>query len=161
MGIRRQGWQWSIADLGNLPPKDLNLLENRPQSVFYSGIGDATIHGRNYTKADQFLVLQYIGSTPGVYGAGAAWVPGGYVNIRIGTTMYYQTLDGRDYVGMSGTSAPYPITNSDSPVMKNWIPIEIPPGTDWDVTYYLANALVPITEDFPNLPVTDFVIDSI
>jgi hypothetical protein len=147
MGIRRQGWQWSIADLGNLPPKDLNLLENRPQSVFYSGIGDATIHGRNYTKADQFLVLQYVGSTPGVWGAGVNWVPGGYVNIRIGTTMYYQTLDGRDYVGMSGTSAPYPITNSDSPVMKNWIPIEIPPGTDWDVTYFLT--------------VSDFTIDSI
>ena len=65
MSVRRQGWQWGIADLGNLPAK-IKDLEASPQSVFYSGIGDATLLNRNRTKADEFIVLQYVGSTPGV-----------------------------------------------------------------------------------------------
>ena len=73
MSIRRQGFQWVVADLGNLPPKDIELLENRPQSVFYSKIGSATITNRLTTKGDEFLVLQYIGSTPGIYGLGNNW----------------------------------------------------------------------------------------
>jgi|TARA_R110000824_G_scaffold117025_2_gene268781 hypothetical protein len=157
MSIRRQGWDWGISDLGNLPAK-FKELETSPQSVFYSGIGDATLLNRNRTKDDQFIVLQYVGSTPGVYGNGENWVPGGYVNIRIGTTFYYETLDGRDGVGMSGTAAPYPISTSASPVLKNWIPIEIPPGTDWDVTYYLSNAMISITEDFPETPISTWTV---
>jgi len=65
------------------------------------------------------------------------------------STAYYQTLDGRDAQGITGTAAPFPISTSDSPVMKNWIPIEIPPGTNWNITYFLANALVEPIEDFP------------
>lgn len=149
MAIRRQGFLWEVADLGNLPPKDLETLENRPTSVFYSKIGTATVTNRLRTKPDEFIVLQYLGSTPGVYGIGNNWVPGGYVNIVVESTAYYQTLDGRDAQGITGTAAPFPISTSDSPVMKNWIPIEIPPGTNWNITYFLANALVEPIEDFP------------
>ena len=59
---------------------------------------------------------------------------------------------------MSGTAAPYPISTRASPVLKNWIPIEIPPGTDWDVTYYLSNAMISITEDFPETPVSTLTV---
>ena len=59
MSIRRQGWDWGISDLGNLPAK-FKELETSPQSVFYSGIGDATLLNRNRTKDDQFIVLQYV-----------------------------------------------------------------------------------------------------
>ena len=38
MPIRRQGFEWEITDLGNLPPKRLADLEN-PQSIFVSGFG--------------------------------------------------------------------------------------------------------------------------
>lgn len=75
MAIRRQGFQWEVADLGNLPPKELSLLENTPQSVFYSKIGTATISNRLRTKPDEFIVLQYFGSTPGIWGIGNDWVP--------------------------------------------------------------------------------------
>ena len=160
MSVRRQGWEWAVSDIGNLPAK-IKELEADPQSVFYSGIGDAVLRNRNTTKSNEFLVLQYVGSSPGIYGRGANWKPGGFVNIRIGTSLYYQTLDGRDAEGMSGTAAPYPITTSDSPTLKNWIPIEIPPGTDWDITYFLSNALVPITEDFPQLPISTYTVTSI
>ena len=62
MSIRRQGWEWAISDLGNLPAK-IKQLEVRPQSVFYSGIGDATQVNRNRTGDDEYIVLQYVGST--------------------------------------------------------------------------------------------------
>lgn len=68
MAIRRQGFQWEVADLGNIPPKQLDLLEKTPQSVFYSKIGTATIKNRLRTKANEFVVLQYFGSTPGLWG---------------------------------------------------------------------------------------------
>ena len=92
---------------------------------------------------------------------GRDWKPGGFVNIRIGTTAYYQTLDGRDSQGLTGTAAPYPISTTASPVLKNWIPIQIPPGTDWDITYFLGNALVPLTEDFPQLPISSFSVTEV
>ena len=164
MSIRRQGWEWAVSDLGNLPAK-IKQLEVRPQSVFYSQIGDATQVNRNRTGDDEYLVLQYVGSSPGNWGGfnnkGRNWKPGGFVNIRIGTTAYYQTLDGRDSQGLTGTAAPYPISTSASPVLKNWIPIQIPPGTDWDITYFLGNALVPLTEDFPQLPISSFTVTEV
>ena len=149
MAIRRQGFQWEVADLGNIPPKQLDLLEKTPQSVFYSKIGTATIKNRLRTKANEFVVLQYFGSTPGLWGTGNNWVPGGYVNFVVGTTSYFLDPDGRPAVGLSGTAAPYSITLADQPMDPTGWQIEIPPGTDWDITYFIANALVEPIEDFP------------
>ena len=149
MAIRRQGFQWEVADLGNIPPKQLDLLETTPQSVFYSKIGTATIKNRLRTKANEFVVLQYFGSTPGLWGIGNNWVPGGYVNFVVGTTSYFLDPDGRPAVGLSGTAAPYSITLADQPMDPAGWQIEIPPGTDWDITYFIANALVEPIEDFP------------
>jgi hypothetical protein len=149
MAIRRQGFQWEVSDLGNLPPKELSLLENTPQSVFYSKIGTATIANRLRTKPDEFIVLQYFGSTPGIWGIGNDWVPGGYLNFVVGTTSFFLDPDGRPAVGLSGSAAPYPITLADRPMDPKGWQIEIPPGTDWDITYFLANALVEPIEDFP------------
>lgn len=149
MSVRRQGFQWSIEDLGNLPPKDLNLLENLPQSVFYSKIGTATIKNRLHTKADEFVVLEYFGSTPGLWGVGNQWVPGGYLNFVVGTTSYFVDPDGRPAVGLSGSAAPFPITYRYQPSFGNNFQIEIPPGTDWDITYFLSNAMIEPIEDFP------------
>jgi hypothetical protein len=149
MAIRRQGFQWEVADLGNIPPKQLDLLEKTPQSVFYSKIGTATIKNRLRTKANEFVVLQYFGSTPGLWGVGNNWVPGGSVNFVVGTTSYFLDPDGRPAVGLSGTAAPYSITLADQPMDPAGWQIEIPPGTDWDITYFIANALVEPIEDFP------------
>ncbi len=107
MSMRRQGYEWTVEDLGNLPPKRLADLET-PQSVFFSGIGDATLKNRQRTSADEFYVIHYFGSTPGLYGTGADWVPGGYVNFTLGTTAYFLYPDGRPGVGVSGDAQPYP-----------------------------------------------------
>ena len=64
MSIRRQGWEWAISDLGNLPAK-IKQLEVGPQSVFYSGFGDATQVNRIRTGDDEYFFLQYVGSTSG------------------------------------------------------------------------------------------------
>ena len=82
MSMRRQGFEWEVADLGNLPPKRLAELET-PQSVFYSKLGTATLKNRQRTSDDEYLVINYFGSTPGIYGKGKDWVPGGYVNFTI------------------------------------------------------------------------------
>lgn len=148
MPIRRQGFQWEIVDLGNLPPKRLEDLEN-PQSIFVSGFGNATLKKRNTTGDDQFIVIQYFGSTPGVWpSTGDNWVPGGYVNIDIETTSYFLNPDGTQSKGVSGTLAPYPIQPDFAPAFSQYLPVEIPPNTNWDIKYLISNALVDPTEDF-------------
>jgi hypothetical protein len=153
MSMRRQGYEWFVADLGNLPPKRLSELET-PQSVFFSGIGDATLKNRQRTSSDEFYVIHYFGSSPGIYGVAENWVPGGYVNFTLGTSSYFKNPDGLPGVGVSGDAQPYPITISDSPVFVGAWHIEIPPDTDWDFTYFLSNAIVQTIDLFPLSPRT-------
>ena len=158
MSMRRQGYEWTVEDLGNLPPKRLADLET-PQSVFFSGIGDATLKNRQRTSADEFLVIHYFGSTPGIYGTGADWVPGGYVNFTLGTTAFFLYPDGRPGVGVSGAAQPYPVTIGTSPVFVGAWHIEIPPDTDWDFTYFLSNAMVRTVDLFPLTPTYTWTMD--
>ena len=78
MAVRRQAYEWLVSDLGNLPPKRLAEL-TVPQSIFYSQLGTATLKNRQRTRDDEFIVIQYFGSTPGNYpnsgnGLGAWWL---------------------------------------------------------------------------------------
>ena len=141
-----------VEDLGQLPPKRLELLSTTPQSIFVSGIGNATLKARLHTKDTEYIVIKYFGSTPGIYGTGNAWVPAGYVNFSIGTTTYFKDPDNRPSLGLSGTAAPFPVSNDYGPAFKAEFDIEVPPGTDWDVTYFIANAMVEPVELFPKEP---------
>ncbi len=152
MSVRRQGYEWSVEDIGQLPIKRLELLSQSPQSVFTSGIGNATISSRLHTKDTEYIVIKYFGSTPGIYGTGNEWVPAGYVNFSIETTTYFKDPDGRPSLGLSGSSAPFPITTNYGPAFKAEFDIEIPPGTDWDITYFIANSMVDAVELFPTSP---------
>jgi hypothetical protein len=150
MAIRRQGFEWQVRDLGQLPVKRLEELSNSPQSIFISGIGNATITKRNCTANDEFLVLQYTGSSPGIWpNSGNNWKPRGYINFVVETTAYFVNPDGLPAEGMPGSALPYPITTAFSPVITDYIPIEIPPDTNWDITYFLGNSLVEPIETFP------------
>jgi len=156
MSIRRQAYQWEIADLGQLPPKRLGEL-TKPQSIFTSGFGNATLKARLRTKPTEYLVIKYFGSTPGIYGTGNDWVPGGYVNFSIGVTSYFTDPDGRPGNGLSGSAAPYPITTSFGPAFPSSWDIEIPPDTDWDIKYFVSNGFVEPVEAFPDTPTVNFV----
>ncbi|MCP4121358.1 MAG: hypothetical protein GY751_06355 [Bacteroidetes bacterium] len=153
MSVRRQGYQWTVEDLGQLPPKRLEQL-NEPQSIFVSGIGNATLKARLRTKPTEYIVIKYFGSTPGIWGTGNAWVPAGYVNFAIGVTTFFTDPDGRPGAGLSGSAAPFPITTSFGPAFASDWDIEVPPGTDWDITYFIANAMVTPVELFPETPVS-------
>ena len=153
MSVRRQGYQWTVEDLGQLPPKRLDAL-TKPQSIFVSGIGNATLKARLRTKPTEYIVIKYFGSTPGIYGTGNAWVPAGYVNFAIGVTTFFTDPDGRPGAGLSGSAAPYPISLGFGPAFASDWDIEVPPGTDWDITYYIANAMVTPVELFPTTPVS-------
>jgi hypothetical protein len=152
MSVRRQGYQWTVEDLGQLPPKRLELL-NEPQSIFVSGIGNATLKSRLRTKPTEYIVIKYFGSTPGIWGTGNNWVPAGYINFAIGVTTFFTDPDGRPGAGLSGSAAPYPISSGFGPAFASDWDIEVPPGTDWDITYFIANALVTPVELFPETPV--------
>ena len=150
MAIRRQGFEWQVRDLGQLAPKRLEDLSNTPQSIFISGIGNATITKRNRTADDEFLVLQYTGSSPGIWpNSGNNWKPRGYINFVVETTAYFVNPDGLPSEGMPGTALPYPVSTEFSPAITDYIPIEIPPDTNWDITYFLGNSIVDPVEEFP------------
>ena len=150
MAIRRQGFEWQVKDLGQLAPKRLEDLSNTPQSVFISGIGNATITKRNRTADDEFIVLQYTGSSPGIWpNSGNDWKPRGYINFVIETTSYFVNPDGLPADGLPGSAMPYPVSIDFSPAFTDYIPINIPPDTNWDITYFLGNAIIEPIEDFP------------
>jgi len=164
LAVRRQVYEWLVQDLGQLPPKRLNQL-TRPQSIFYSQIGNATLKNRQRTSDDEFIVIQYFGSTPGIWPQGATglyatgnnWVPGGYVNFIIDTTAYFQNPDDLPGVGLSGSAQPFPISTNYSPAFVGSWDLEIPPDTNWDITYFVSNGFVDPVEDFPLTPVRSWV----
>jgi len=158
MGIRRQGWTVQWDDDGSVPVSDFTGLSTG-ESIFYNNPGATnSLTSRNRTGIDQFLVLQYYGSTPGRVNVTetelddpAAWNPGTYMNYKVGTTYYFQDLTGVPMEGMPGSAAPYPIsisrgggTSGYRPVLgdKTYIPVEIPPGTDWDIILTVINPFV-------------------
>lgn len=155
MAIRRQGYEFDFVDLGNLPAKRLGELSERRQSVLVGADindGFGVLTKSLYTEADEYIVLDYIGSTPGGFQRdelkGANWGPRGFVNVILDDTAYYQTLDGRDYDGISGIGAPYPISRSYQPAYRTKIPIEIPPGRWWDIRYIAYNRIIDIPDAF-------------
>ena len=155
MAIRRQGYEFDFVDLGNLPKKRLAELSERRQSVLVGADindGFGVLTKSLYTEADEYIVLDYIGSTPGGFQRdelkGANWGPRGFVNVILDDTAYYQTLDGRDYDGISGIGAPYPISRSYQPAYRTKIPIEIPPGRWWDIRYIAYNRILDIPDAF-------------
>ena len=157
MSVRRQGWTVKWEDNGTTPLADLVKLENGFESVFYNNPGaDNTLKSRNLTGLDQFLVLQYYGSTPGYYNdttqsldEAQYWSPGTYMNYMVGTTLYFQDLTNKPYLGMPGSAAPFPIKMENNgpgyrPVLgdKTYLPVEIPPGTEWDIILTIVNSMV-------------------
>jgi hypothetical protein len=155
MAIRRQGYEFDFVDLGNLPAKRLGELSERRQSVLVGADindGFGVLTKSLYTEADEYIVLDYIGSTPGGFQRdelkGSNWGPRGFVNVILDDTAYYQTLDGRDYDGISGIGAPYPISRSYQPAYRTKIPIEIPPGRWWDIRYIAYNRIIDIPDAF-------------
>jgi|TARA_R110001599_G_C12063321_1_gene643382 hypothetical protein len=155
MSVRRQGYEWTVTDLGQIPPKRLAEL-TAPQSIFTSGIGNATLKARLRTKPTEYIVIKYFGSTPGIFGTGNNWVPGGYVNFSIGVTTYFTDPDGRPGQGLSGSAAPYPVSTSFGPAFASDWDIEVPPDSDWDITYFVSNALVDTNDFFPNSPIVSW-----
>lgn len=160
MSVRRQGYEFEFRDLGNLPLVRVNQLSVRRQSVLVGADiqdGFGVLTKSLYTEPDEFLVIEYVGSTPGGFEAnelkGGDWGPRGFVNIILDDTAYFQTLDGRDYDGVSGICAPYPLSLDYQVAYKTFIPIEVPSGTWWDIRYIAYNRVIDVPLNF--VPDTD------
>ena len=147
MSIRRQGYEWIFDDIGGVPVKKIAELTEKENSIFTSGIGNATITVRNKTPDDAFIVIDYVGSTPGIWPqTGPNWKPRGYVQIVLESTSYFEDPDWVQNSGIGGSTAPYPISVDYQPAYSEMIPIEIPPNTNWDVKYRIFNAVVESNE---------------
>ena len=68
-------------------------------------------------------------------------------------------------MGMPGTAAPYPISITSGtglsgyrPVLgdKTYIPVEIPPGTDWDIILTVINPFVDPRKPLPCTATTQY-----
>ena len=109
MAIRRQGWTVEWDDDGSVPVADLTKLYTG-ESVFYDNPGATnSLTSRNRTKDDQFIVLQYYGSTPGRTNTTESelddpndWSPGTYMQYKVGTTYYFENPDGIKNDGIAG-----------------------------------------------------------
>tara|TARA_B100001778_G_C18604330_1_gene638953 strand:- start:5417 stop:6340 length:924 start_codon:yes stop_codon:yes gene_type:complete len=115
----------------------------------------ATTAGQGYKVGDKINILG--GTTGG--GSGAIEITltaadlnvatnGGYAQIRINTTDYFQNPDVTDQSGIPGTASPYPVGiddgNGDN-VLKSfdlYPDIYVLPGQVWDVLYTACTALV-------------------
>ncbi len=154
MAIRRQFREFLIADNGTETPADLEAFIDKPQSIFTSGFGNADLTQSQKLMDNQFIVIQAMGSTPGLVATEDAWVPRGYMNVRVESTTYYTNPDDRPQEGLSGTGAPYPIYINRQRSYNSFPRVYIQGGTTFDITYYVASSFIGSPDNFTGPPYT-------
>ena len=123
--MRSQLYQW-IANADFIP--------NNTSSIFIGTTGN-NITKPAETTATQFVVIEDVACTPD-QGAATAGNNGGFTQIRINTTNYFQNPDVTEQDGIPGLASPYPrgINN----VLKTfdlYPDIYVLPGQVYDVLY--------------------------
>jgi hypothetical protein len=142
MAMRSQIYEWTNLSQGGV---GFTLFRNSTDtsvaipvaltstSVFIGGIG-YNITKPAETTATQFVVIEDVSCTP--FQAGVAALNGGWTQIRINTTNYFQNPDVTQQDGIPGLSSPYPrgYTN----ILKTfdlYPDIYVLPGQVWDVEF--------------------------
>jgi len=158
MAIRRQGIQFVIADNGSESETALEQFIDKPQSIFTSGYGSATLTQSQQLLDNQFMVVQSMGSTSGLFASDVGWTPRGYLNIRVESTSYYTNPDGKPQEGLSGTGAPYPILINRMRSYSSFPRVYLQGGTTFDITYYMASNFIGSPDDFVGTEYTQTMI---
>ena len=161
MSIRRQAYQWEIADLGQLPAKRLEEL-TKPQSIFTSGFGNATLKARLRTKATEYVVIKYFGSTPGIYRNRET------IGCRVAMSIFLSVSHPISLIPMEDPDRGYRERRHHIRLPRNsalrLLPIgilkyhPIPIGT---FKYFVSNGLVDATDRFPENNVSFTVGDAL
>jgi len=148
MAIRRQFREFIIADNGSETVADLESFIDKPQSIFTSEYGNANMTQSQKLLDNQFIVIQALGSTPGLYATDDNWCPRGYMNITVETTTYYTNPDNRPQDGLSGTGSPYPIQTNRLRSYNSFPRVYLQGGTTFDITYFMASSFIGTPDTF-------------
>tara|TARA_B100000131_G_scaffold237989_1_gene230136 strand:+ start:562 stop:1041 length:480 start_codon:yes stop_codon:yes gene_type:complete len=151
MGIRRQVIEFSYGDDGSQPVEDLEEFPEKQQSIISSGFGNAT-EPSAATKVNQFITVEAMGSTPGLWATETNWCPVGYMQIQVENTFFYNLPDGRMSDGLSGTAAPYPISVQYQRSYNSFPRVYLSQGTSFDVLYYMVESFIGTPDNFSGLP---------
>ena len=167
MAIRKQLYTWELLgdntdgrianSVGYYPPVGIE------HSILYGEYGNVQpARQTGLVKEDDFIVIEKIGSTPGIspYEFSVVdnnlvhWTPNMFVNIVIDTTNYYQDPQNVWSSGVSGFASPYPRQTRDEPYYELWPPIYVLPDQTVDIRYTLFNDLQLSAEngDWLNIP---------
>ena len=104
---------------------------NTETSIFIGGVG-YNITKPAETTATQFVVIEDVSCTP--FATGSATNNGGFTQIRINTTNYFQNPDVTQQSGIPGTASPYPRGYQNILKTFDLYPdIYVLPGQVWDV----------------------------
>jgi len=142
MAMRSQIYEWT-----NLAPSGSTSTLFRRSSDIVVGLTSGTtvsvfVGGTGYnitkpaeTTATQFVVIEDVACTPD-NGADSDGNNGGYTQIRINTTNYFQNPDVTQQDGIPGLASPYP--RGVGNILKTfdlYPDIYVLPGQVWDVLY--------------------------
>ena len=112
---------------------------NTETSIFIGGVG-YNITKPAETTATQFVVIEDASCTP--FATGSATNNGGFTQIRINTTNYFQNPDVTQQSGIPGTASPYPRGYQNILKTFDLYPdIYVLPGQVWDVIFTNGGAL--------------------
>jgi len=116
---------------------------NTETSIFIGGVG-YNITKPAETTATQFVVIEDVSCTP--FATGSATNNGGFTQIRINTTNYFQNPDVTQQSGIPGTASPYPRGYQNILKTFDLYPdIYVLPGQVWDVIFTNGVALATAT----------------
>tara|TARA_R110000751_G_scaffold184022_1_gene290518 strand:- start:165 stop:644 length:480 start_codon:yes stop_codon:yes gene_type:complete len=158
MAIRRQFRQFLLADSGAETTDDLEAFIDKPQSIFVSGFGNANLTQSQQLMDNQFIVVQGLGSSPGLFATESEWVPRGYMNLTVESTSYYTNPDNRPQEGLSGTGSPYPITLTRQRSYNSFPRVYLQGGTTFDITYYMASSFIGSPDNFTGTAYTQTMV---
>jgi hypothetical protein len=152
MAMRSQIYEWTNTAQGGTGftlfrrSSDTSVAitnANTETSIFIGGIG-YNITKPAETTATQFVVIEDVSCTP--FATGSATNNGGFTQIRINTTNYFQNPDVTQQSGIPGTASPYPRGYQNILKTFDLYPdIYVLPGQVWDVIFTNGVALATAT----------------
>lgn len=152
MAMRSQVYEWSnlapAGDSSTLFRRSTDIVVamtlGQEVSIFVGGTG-YNITKPAETTATQFVVIEDVACTPE-----DGTLLGGWVQIRINTTNYFQNPDVTPQPGIPGLASPYPrgIASGSTNILKSfdlYPDVYVLPGQVWDVIYTAGAALTATT----------------
>ena len=152
MSLRRQAYEWrnivptgtkvsntghpilTYDAAGNVQATVQQIDPNRPIDIMIGGIGN-NLEEPAELRANQFIVIDSV----------ACWPISSAINLRIGTTRYFQDPSGIPSAGMTGAAMPFLPSDATQQFTGHYNvlipPIYVLPGQSWGIEYTATETL--------------------